>query len=272
MRLPLAALALLLAAPAPAAEGDDPLGIDDILSEIDLGPSSEKESMTYTGSMDQLAEKYVAGKPVSVGHVGNIRVRCADRVGIAARVAYTLDGTDEAKMEAFGKGIGLAVSGGPTGGSVKTRIPAKSSAIKSADVELTVNLPKNADINVTGGDGWVQVVGCTGKVKLTNRSGGAYVSGRSTTFDVASANGDVKVEVEDGTTVVGPNRIAATNGNADLALPLGYAGKITAKGSEVSVYHTVAGTNSGTLVQGTIGTGTASLSITAKGKVSVKAP
>jgi len=277
---------LLLALSARAGEDDEEgteatppddtpaaidLGIDDIMNDIDLGPSSKQNSMTYEGSLDQQGLQYVAGKPVSITHTGgNIRVRCADREGITARVAYSIRGTNKENMERYGKGIGLSVYGGASNGKVTTRMLAKPSGIDNADVELTVNLPKKAAINVAGGYGWVQVVGCEGTVKVSNRSGGAYVEGTYTSFSVGSNSGDVKVDLSDDSRLVGASGISAPGGDATLMLPLSYGGKINAKGSNVRVTHTVSGTNTDTLVQGTIGTGTASVTVSAKGDVTVQ--
>lgn len=288
MRSPLTLAALLLLALSARAGEDDEegdskppsvepeaidLGIDDIMNDIDLGPSTRQESVTYEGSLDQQGLKYVAGKPVAIAHSGgNIRVRCAEREGITARVAYSLRGTNTANMERYGKGIGLAVYGGATSGSVKTRMPSRPSGIDSFDVELTVNLPKKAAVTVTGGDGWVQVVGCEGSVKVSSRSGGAYVEGTLTSFAVSSTGGDVKVELSDDSKLAGTSSVSAAGGDAELDLPMSYGGKLTARGSSVRVAHNVAGTNTDTLVQGTVGSGNASLTVSAKGAVVIKSP
>ena len=68
------------------------------------------------------------------------------------------------------------------------------------------------------------------------------------------------------------NTVGAPGGNAVLRLPLSYGGKFAAKGSAVSVFHTVMGTNTPSAISGTIGTGTASVSISARDNVEVTAP
>lgn len=278
-RAALSALALLtlgLASAALAEDGDEEPSLDlsDIMKDIDLGdgPSGSAE-ISYDGRLSDSAPGYKAGTPVSITHTGGtIAVRCMDAEGITARLGYTVYGTKEAPMEAFGKGIGLSTWGSETGGGVKTRIPAKTSGVNRADIPLTVNLPKKAKITVTGGSGWVQVIDCEGTVKVTNSVDGAYVSGNYGTVDVSSAKGDVKVELTDQTELVGASRLNAPGGAATLKLPLAYGGKLMAKGSSVSVFHTVAGTITDTLVQGTVGVGSASLSVTARDAVSITTP
>lgn len=155
---------------------------------------------------------------------------------------------------------------------MKTRIPAKLSGVSRANIELTVNLPKEARVTVAGGSGWVQIIDCKGTVKSTNGDGGAYVSGSYTNVNVSASKGDVKVELTDDSALTGVNAVSAPGGNAVLRLPLSYGGKFAAKGSAVSVFHTVMGTNTPTAISGTIGTGTASVTVSARDNVEVTAP
>lgn len=251
----------------------DELGIDDIMKDIDLGSSGGGDEVSYNGQLSDSAPSFKAGLPIAISHAGGtIAVRCMDQEGLTARLAYTIYGTNQTNMERFGKSIGLDAGSDGRTGWVRTRVPAKSSGINRADVPLTVNIPKSAKITITGGNGWVQVLDCTGTVKSSNTHGGAYASGTFTSVNVSSSHGDVKVELSDGSVLAGANALNAPDGNATLRLPLSYAGKFAAKGASVTVFHTVAGTNTDTLVQGTVGTGTASLNIAAKEKVEVTAP
>ena len=271
MRRTLLPFALLCSASALAQEGGgDIMGIPDL--QIDLGGEggAPAETSTYEGSQSQSAPDFVSGKPLAISHNGPVRVRCADREGVTARLSYSIVGTNEAAMEAMGKGIGLSASGGPGGGAVKTRVPAKTTGVKTADIELTVNVPPAAAINVTGGLGAVDVSGCKGSVKVTNKGSDVMVQGTYTNVNVSSG-GAVSVRLDNDSTLTGTNVINA-GGNIDLTLPLAYAGKFSAKGANVSVFHTVMGTNTGTLVQGTISSGPASLSLATKGDVKVVAP
>jgi hypothetical protein len=280
-RLPsLLVLTSILALPALAQEGsaEDPLGLGDIMKEVGAAMSSGSGSaggneMTYEGGFDQMAPQYVAGKPVTITHTGgNVKVRCADRAGLTARLSYSIRGTNTAAMESMGKGMGLAATGGASGGSVKSRVPSRPAGVKSADVELTINLPPEAQVTVVGGAGWVQVMGCKGTVKSSNSAGGAVISGTYSSVNVSSGQGDVSVELSDDSKLVGNNTISASGGAISLRLPITYAGKFTAKGTNVSVAHTVMGTNEATVVAGTINAGPASLTLNApKGEVKVVA-
>ena len=266
----------LLGLSAAALAQDDPgdLSIEDIMAEINLGsgPGAGTE-LSYEGMLSESAPEYAPGTTVTIAHAGgNITVRCMDQEGMTARLAYTVYGTREPPMEAFGKGIGLSAWGKTTGGGVKTRIPYPQSGVNRADIGLTVNLPRKANVVVQGGKGWVQIQDCEGTVRSSNGEGGAYVSGKLSTFDVSATKGDVKVVLDDASEVAGSNRVNAPGGSVELHLPMGYAGRFTARGDEVSVFHTVMGTNSANLVEGTISTGNASLTIVASGAVKVKAP
>ena len=67
----------------------------------------------------------------------------------------------------------------------------------------------------------------------------------------------------------GTSKISAS-GNAKLKLPSDFGGKIYAKGSTVTVRHIVEGTETDTLVQGTVGEGKAQVRVTARGSVDVQ--
>jgi len=256
----------------PSGSGGD-LNIDDLMKDINLGPEGAANEVTYEGRLSSSAPGYVAGKNVTIAHAGGtIAIRCMDSPGITARLGYTIFGTNKTNMESYGKAIGLSTGGDANGGWVRTRVPAKSSGVSRADIPLTVNLPLEAKITVTGGAGWVQIVDCKGTVKSTNGDGGAYVSGTYSNVNVSASRGDVKVELTDQAQLGGVNAISAPGGAAVLRLPLSYMGKLMAKGSEVSVAHTVMGTNTPNLVQGTVGTGTASVSVSARDKVEITAP
>ena len=260
------ALALLLLAPAQADDWD--IDIDD----IDLGGAGSKgqELVTYRGSSGQTAPEYKDGTLVSITHTGGtISVNCIDRPGISARVDYVLEGTNRDALKRFGDGIGLRAWGNSRGGGVQTRVPSASSSIKRKDVPLVISLPPNAQVKVSGGAGWIQVHGCAGAVAAANRSGDIVISGKLTRFTAQAPTGDVTVEVDESAKLAGSNRVSA-GGDAKIRIPSDYGGKISAKGSEVEVRQMVDGTDSDTLVQGTIGEGTASLSITAKGTVNVQ--
>lgn len=253
--------------------GGSDLGIDDIMKDINLGGEGGNAEVTYEGRLSSAAPNFVSGKPVTITHTGGtIAVRCMDAPGITARLGYTIYGTNKTSMENYGKGVGLTSWGDGNGGGVKTRVPSKGSGINRVDMPLTVNLPLEAKVTVVGGAGWVQVIDCKGTVKSSNGDGGAYVSGTYSNVNVSSSRGDVKVELTDASVLTGASALNAPGGSAVLRLPLSYNGKFMAKGGDVSVFHTVMGTNTGNLVQGTIGTGTASVSISAKEKVEVSAP
>lgn len=279
-------LALLFALPALAQEageegseegstsGSD-IDVDALMKSIDLGPAGGGgNEVTYEGRLSSSAPNFALGKPVTITHSGGtISINCMDAPGITARLGYTIYGTNQPNMEKYGKGIGLSSFGDSNGGNVKTRIPAKLAGINRADIPLTVNLPLEAKVTVVGGAGWVQIIDCKGTVKSSNGDGGAYVSGTYSNVNVSATRGDVKVELTDASTLTGVNAINAPGGNAVLRLPLSYAGKFAAKGESVSVFHTVmGGVNSSNAVTGTIGTGTASVSVSAKGSVEVTAP
>jgi hypothetical protein len=273
MRRALPALCLLLLVPTGALAQEEG-GIMDIPDlQIDLGGDGSKSaapSSTYEGSLSQSAPDFASGKPLAISHNGPVRVRCADRQGVTARLTYVLTGTNEGAMESMGKGVGLSASGGPGGGAVKSRVPTRPAGVTQADIELTVNVPPAAVLNITGGAGSVDVSGCKGAVKVTNKTGDVMVQGTYTGVSVTTG-GAVSVRLDNDSALAGSNVINA-GGTIDMTLPLAYAGKFSAKGANVSVFHTVMGTNTGTLVQGTISSGPASLSLATKGDVKVVAP
>jgi hypothetical protein len=262
-------LALLLLTPAQADDLD--LGFD--MDDIELGVKDAKgqDLVTYQGNTSQNAPEYVAGTLVSVSHSGGtIVINCMERDGIAAMVDYSLQGTNRDALKRFGDGIGLKVWGGGKGGGVQTRVSSASSSIKSKTVPLVVSLPRKAKIRVNGGQGWVQVRGCTGSVSVANRSGDITISGTLTSISATAPAGSVTAHLTEASSMTGSSKITSGGGDVLLKIPSDYGGRIYAKGQTVKVRHLVDGSESGTLVQGTIGQGNASLTVTAKGSVTVE--
>ena len=266
--------------------GDEPtdekspgdVDVNELMKSMDLGPTAVGEGdyvneMSYEGHLSQAAQSYKPGTPVTISHTGgSVTVRCQEQTGLSARLSYTIYGTNGPNMERFGKAIGLSAYGAATSSNVKTRMPAKSAGITRWEVPLTVNLPPKANVTVIGGAGYVQVDDCEGTVKVSNSKGGVVISGKHPSVNVTSGGGDVKVHLDSESTLKGASTISS-KGAIDLQLPTTYDGKFSAKGSQVRVFHTVNGTRSDTLVQGTVGSGTAaSLNLSAAGNVDVTAP
>ena len=258
--------------------GPGDVDVEALMNSMDLGPKAVGEDeyvneISYEGHLSQAAQQYKAGTPVTISHTGgSVTVRCQEQTGLSARLSYTIYGTNGPNMERFGKAIGLSAYGAASASNVKTRMPAKSAGITRWDVPLTVNLPPNANVTVVGGAGWVQVDDCEGTVKVSNSKGGVMINGKHSTVNVTSGGGDVKVHLDDESTLKGTSSISS-KGNLDLKLPTTYDGKFSAKGSQVRVFHTVTGTRTDTLVQGTVGSGTtATLNLSATGNVDVTAP
>lgn len=238
---------------------------------VSLALATETEGtmgdITYEGGLSETASSYVPTKPVTVSHAGgNISIRCMETEKLSARLPYTVYGTAEGPMESFGKGIGLSVGGDSKSGWVKTRVPSKTSGVSSYDAPLTVNIPKGTTgVTVSqSGAGWVQVTGCSGALKVSAGSGGAYADGAYTSASVSAAGGDVKLVQDSGVVLTGTTALSAPGGAARLILATSQGGKLSAKAAEVTVQQTVMGTNSGTLVQGDLGLAGPSISLSAK--------
>jgi hypothetical protein len=258
---------------AIAQEGGGLLDID--IGEIDLGDDSKggEQSMSYEGQVGQDADNYKPGTPVYITHTkGNISVRCTDSPGIQARVNFTVEGTKESAMQSLGDRIGIRTYASNSQGKVSTSVPGKYSGIDAIYAPLTVNLPREARIHVTGGGGWVQVVGCTGTVKATTRGGGIYVDGILSSFDLSTNMGDIEIELDAAAELTSTSRASATAGSVLLRMPITQKGNLNARGEEITVDHLVNGTNSPTHVQGTLSDSGPSISITAKTKVTITTP
>lgn len=229
-------------------------------------------TIAYDGGNSGSAPNYKKGKPITVSHSGgNVAVRCMETEQLTARVQYQVEGTAEGPMETFGKGIGLSVFGDANGGGARTRVPSKPSAVIGYSVDLTVNVPKGVSaITVSQtGPGWVQVLDCSGTVKVTGGGGGAYVSGAFTGGSVTASGGDVKFVTDPGTVLKAATTVSAPGGNLVVTLPSAQGGKLTAKGGEVSVQQTVMGQNTPTLVAGDMGVAGPAMTFSAKGRVEV---
>ena len=229
--------------------------------------------ITYEGGNSATAANYVRGKPVTITHSsGNLTVRCMDTDKLSARLQYTVYGSQEGAMQTMGNGIGLAVWGDSASGGVKTRVPSKPSGVRTAEVTLTVNVPKGANSVTVAetGPGWVQVTDCDGLVKVSAGAGGAYASGHFIGATVTASGGDVKVVQLDDSVFKNTTTISAPGGNATVELAPAQGGKLTAKGAEVAVNQTVMGTTTDTLIQGDLGVPGPAITIAAKAKAEVK--
>jgi hypothetical protein len=239
---------------------------------IDLSEGSGEGALTYSGSQNGRAANYKVGAPIAITHSsGNLAVRCVDTDRFSANLQYTVYGSAEGPMESTGNGVGLAVWGDSKGGGVKTRIPSKVSGVARVDVELTVSVPRGATaLSVShSGAGWVQVLDCTGKVSVSSGRGGLYASGAMASITANASGGDAKVVVAADAVLSGTSSVSAPAGNATLQVSTAQGGKLTAKGAAVSVTTMVMGTNTPTLVQGTMGVNGPSITVSAKGNVEV---
>lgn len=283
----LAALALLLLADARAqdegeakgdlgggsTEAEASGGISDIEVDIDLSGPGAEESATYEGGFTQRSKKVASNAAVSVSAAsGTVTVRCTDTEFVEARVDYVLDGTNKDAMKRMGDGIGLATWGEGTSGGVKLAVPSKPSGVKTANIKLTVNVPKTAKLSVTASGDWIQVGGCNGSVTANAGRNGAYVEGDMTAFTVSAGSGDVKVVLGSEAVIKGNSAINAPKGNATLVMPISQNLKFAASGASVSVTHSVLGAVTPASVTGAIGAGGPSLTIKASGDVTVKTP
>ncbi len=230
-------------------------------------------SLTYEGGLSGSGAAYARGKPITITHSsGNVEVRCMDVDKLSGRLQYTVFGSAEGAMEAFGSGIGLSVWGDANGGGAKTRVPSKTSGVARAQVDLKVNVPKGTtSLTVSqAGAGWVQVQDCSGNVKVTAGAGGAYVSGALTGFTVTATGGDVKVVPAAEGVVKNSSSASAPGGNVSVVFTAAQAGKLSARGAEVSVQQSVIGSTTPTLVTGELGaTAGPGISLSAKGRVEV---
>lgn len=239
---------------------------------IDLSEGGDDGALTYSGSQNARAANYKVGAPVTITHSsGNLAVRCVDTDRFSANLQYTVYGSAEGPMEATGNGVGLAAWGDSKGGGVKTRIPSKVSGVSRVDVELTVSVPRGTSSLAVShsGAGWVQVLDCTGKVSVTSGRGGLYASGALASITANAGGGDAKVVVNADAVLTGTSSVSAPAGNATLQVSTAQGGKLTAKGATVNVTTMVMGTNTPTLVQGTMGVNGPAITVSAKGSVEV---
>jgi hypothetical protein len=267
------ALVLWQGSPAEAQEGGGLLDIDIGDFSLEGDTKGGEQSMSYEGQVGQDAANYKPGTPVYITHTkGNISVRCTDSEGIQARINFTVEGTKEDAMQRLGDSIGIRTYASNANGKVSTSVPGTWSGIDSVQAPLTVNLPREAKVNVTGGKGWVQVVGCTGTVKATTRGGGIYVDGVLSSFDLSTNEGDIEIELDAAAELTSSSRATATAGGVTLRMPITQKGNLTARGSEITVDHLVNGTNTPTHVQGTLSDSGPTITVTAQGKVAITTP
>jgi hypothetical protein len=230
---------------------------------------AQDEELSYEGNLSARAADYAVGKPLTISHSGgNVEVRCVDGERLAASASYTVSGTKEGPMEAFGKGVGLSAGAGV----VRTRVPTKPAGVTEAEVTLKVTVPRTPSaLTVTQtGAGWVQIIGCGGALKVSGGSRGAYASGAFTGVNASASGGDVRVVVEGEAPLSGPSSVSAPAGAATLEFPRAQGGKLAARGAEVEVAPLVLGTVGPTLVQGDLTGKGPQITVSAKGKATVK--
>jgi hypothetical protein len=231
--------------------------------------AQDEGGLTYDGNLQARSADYVAGRPVTVSHSGgNLEVRCAETDKLSANLAYSVSGSKEGPMEAFGKGIGLSAAGG----SVRSRVPAKGAGVSDAQVTLKVIVPRGASaLTVTQtGAGWVQVIGCGGALKASAGDRGIYASGAYTSATVSASGADAKLVLDEGAILTGASAVSAPRGEATLEVAKDQGGKLTAKAEEVVVGPLVLGTVTPTLVQGDMGIKGPPITVTGKTRATVK--
>jgi hypothetical protein len=233
----------------------------------------EAGDLSYEGNLSQTANGYVVGKPVTIVHSGgNLEVRCMDVEKLSARASYALTGSAEGPMEAYGRGVGLSATGNATGGTIRTRVPAKGAGIATAKVEVKVNVPAGASsVTITQtGSGWTQVIGCGGALKVTSGKDGLYAGGAYASVMATASGGDAKVVLDKDVLLTGATTVSAPVGSAELVVAGAQGGKLTARADEVVVGPLVLGTVTPTLVSGDMGLKGPAITVTAKTKATVR--
>ena len=271
-------LILLTALITPSlAQDDEEFGFGDLdidLDDIDLGDGDDgPASMNYTGGHTERSEELSENAAVTITHYGgSISVRCTDTDSINARVDFNLEGTHEANLKAVGDGIRLQAQGKDTWGKVSTIVPGKRSGISTMDVPLSVSVPQKVRLTVNGRASWIAISGCEGTVKAVTSKEGITADGTYTQFDLRAGDGDVKLELSEDSLVAKTSGITASKGSAELVLPLTNDVRLQATGGEVTVLHTVTGTNTPTNVSGTIGEGGPLVKVYGKESVNITSP
>ncbi|MCP4809822.1 MAG: hypothetical protein GY913_25390 [Proteobacteria bacterium] len=271
-------ITLLIALSTPGlAQDDEEFGFGDLdidLDDIDLGEGSDGPStMNYTGGHSERSEALSENAAVTITHYGgSISVRCTDSEEISARMDFNLEGTSETNLKAVGDGIRLQAQGKDTWGKVSTIVPGKRSGISTMDVPLSVSVPKNVRLTVNGRSSWIAISGCTGTVKAVTSAEGITADGTFSQFDLRAGAGDVSLDLGTDSSITKTSGITASKGNASLVMPLTVDVRLQATGGEVSVLHTVTGTNNATNVSGTVGDGGPLVKVYGKERVEVTSP
>ena len=268
---------LLIALSAPThAQDDEEFGFGDLdinLDDLDLGEADAPDSMNYSGGHTERTEKLSPNAAVTVTHYGGaIRVRCIDQDHLSARVDFQLEGTHEGNLKAVGDGVRLQASGSEGWAKVTSIVPGKRSGVSSMDVPMTVSAPKDVRLTVSGREGEISISGCVGTVKVSTSKGAANVTGTFSQFDVRSGEGDVYVRLDEASDITKASGATASRGKVELVMPLSVDVKLQATGAEVTVLHTVTGTNNPTNVSGSIGEGGPLVKLYGKEGVSVTSP
>ena len=236
---------------------------------------AEDGESTFDGGFTGDAPGYKKGGPVSIVHNGgNISIRCMDTEGISARIKYNLRGTSQPAMQAYSDGVGMAVGGDSKSGWVKTKVPSMGAGISSVDMTLTISIPAGTSgITVSqAGAGWVEVLNCSGALKMSTGVGGGYASGKYTSVNANASGGNMVIEQDKDTPWTGSSTITAPAGAITVTMATGQIGKFSAAAAEVSVQPLVMGSNTPTLVSGTMGTGGPTITLKAKDRIDVKNP
>lgn len=268
-------LALLTLLAIPLAALADDINLDDIdidLDDLDLGESGGPASLDYSGSYTDRKQDIKPGSKLTITHTkGPITINCSDGDTLSGRVDFSIEGTDKAKMESVGKNIRIQVWGsGATSGGVKVTVPSFGSGVSSVSTPVTISAPKDAKLAVTGGAYPISLTNCTQDVSVST-AGGVYVEGKFDSFQVSSSKGDVKVELEEGAVISKSSKAASAAGSVTLIMPDNPNNQLVATGNEVAVAPLVTGTNTDTKVSGEMGSGGATITLSApKGAVALK--
>lgn len=186
---------------------------------------------------------FAAGARLSLDNVnGSVRLEAWDRDEIHVLAEKKVRAGSGARAEELLRALEVRMEPTAGGLSIETRHPRGSDGVvswmfgggSSGEVEYTIRLPRDADLDVTTVNGGVEIRGVSGRLRLRSTNGRIDVAGGGGSIDAATTNGGISAELSE-VSGIDDLSLHTTNGGVHLALPADAGAELSARTTNGSI-------------------------------------
>jgi DUF4097 and DUF4098 domain-containing protein YvlB len=130
---------------------------------------------------------------------------------------------------------GVTVKESQAGDRVEIEVLVPRTTLQEGSIEVELQLPAAADLDVETGDGGITARGLAGRVRLSTGDGAIQARGRFEALDLKTGDGAIEAEVEAGSKLGGPGAIQTGDGSITLRVAPDFGAEIDAEAGEGKV-------------------------------------